>query len=332
VTHPLKQVKIKKITPHDIIKIKSFNSILTPQKDILLISQSSGLITHLNFDLGAKVKKGQLLAVIDVSLKKIDLELKEVMKNEAEHQLKYLKNLFEKDKILFRKNIINKDTFNASKNKVILAGFSFKKAKLAYNLAKTSYEKSFIYAPFDGVIVSRNKQKGDIATIGTVLGRIIDDKHLEAIIGVTWEDLSLIQLHRNKKIRIISPDKTKCNADIIGISQNIDPTTKLYPVKLAVNNCNLINNTQVKVKIPLKEYKNAIELERDILELKDENYDLKIENKKLNKKIQKQFEKFYNIKNKQITNLIGTLSPNMIQSKIESDIIEVKAKKKKRKK
>lgn len=270
---PIKIVKIKKINPHNIIKIKSFNSILKPKKDIFLVAQSTGIITTLSFDIGTTVKKGQLLAVIDTSFKKIDLDLKKIMKEEAQHQLKYLKSLLEKDEILLKKNIINQETFDASKNRVILAEFAFKKASLAYKLAKNTYDKSFIYAPFDGVITARNKQKGDIATIGTPMGRIIDNKNLEAIIGVTWEDLLVIKsFNKDNKIEVISPNNTKCEASIIGISESTDPITKLYPIKLAINNCNLINETQVKIKIPLKEYKNALEVKRDILKLENDNY------------------------------------------------------------
>ena len=270
---PIKIIKIKTIVPHNIIKIKSYNSILKPQKDIFLVAQSSGIITTLSFDMGTTVKKGQLLAVIDTSLKKIDLDLKKVIKEEAQHQLKYVKSLLEKDKILLKKNIINQETFDASKNRVILAGFAFKKASIAYNIAKNNYDKSFVYAPFDGIITTRNKQKGDIVTIGTPIGRIIDNKNFEAIIGVTWEDLLVIKSYnKNNKIEVISPDKTKCDASIIGISESTEPITKLYPIKLTISNCDLINETQVKIKIPLKEYKNAFEIKRDILKLEDNNY------------------------------------------------------------
>ena len=281
-------VKTKKIEPKIIIKYKIFNSVITPQRDLFLVSQSNGVITKLSFDIGSSVKKNQLLAIIDTSLKKIDLDLKKVMKEEAEHQLKYLKSLMEKDRILIKKNIVNQETFDASKNRVINAGFIFKKARLAYDLAKISYDKSFIYAPFDGIITSRIKQKGDVVTINTPIGRLIDNNNLQAVIGVIWEDLSLIKEYsQNKVIKIISPDNKNCNAEIKGISESTDSITQLYPIKLIIKNCNILNNTQIKVKIPLKEYKNAFEIKRSILELKEKKYYIFLleNNKAINKEV-----------------------------------------------
>lgn len=276
-----RKVKIKKVAFKKVIKIKNFNSVLNPKRDIFLTSQSSGLITKLNVDMGNEVKKGNLIAIIDISLKKIDLEMSKVVKEEAQAQLKYVKDLFEKDKILIKNKIINQEAFEASKNKVLNVSFAYKKASLSYDLAKLSYDRSFIYAPFSGVIVSRLKQKGDIATVGMPLVRLVDNENLESTIGVTWEDLNQIKLYSiNKEIKIVSPDNKICNANIVGVSDSLDAITNLYPIKLNLNKCDFINGTSVKVSIPIKEYDDSLELKREFLDLDGDYYLFIYENNK----------------------------------------------------
>jgi len=306
-----KQVRVDKVKLSKIIKYKNFNTILQPKKDVFVNTQSSGIITKLNFDMGKQVKKGELLAVIDTRLKKIDLDLKKVLKEEAAVQLKYQESLLKKDEILLNKKILTKEAYELSKNRFTMAKFVLDKSKLSYNLARIMYNNSFVYAPFDGLIVSRLKQKGDIASIGMPLGRIIDNKNLETIIGVTWEDLNHIKSYsKDKKIIVVAPDNKACKSFISGVSENLDDITKLYPIKLSLENCSFVNGTQVKIDVPIKEYENTVEVKRDILNLEDNKYYLFIlkDNKAIKTKVDliddnrdKMIIRIPNIKNEEIS-------------------------------
>jgi len=274
--------KIKKITKRvevelrefsTIVKYKDYNAILQPQKNIFINSQSNGIITKLDFDMGKKVKKGELLAVIDTRIKKLDLDLKKVIKEETETNIKYLESLLKKDKVLLDKNILRKEVYEASENRLINARFAAKKAEIAYKLSKINYNNSFIYAPFSGLIVNRLKQKGDIISMGAPIAKLIDNNNLEVVIGVTWEDLMKIKKYSlDKVVELKSSDKLSCTGRVSGISELLDDITRLYPLKVLLKECPIINGTQVKVSIPISEYENSFEIKRDILSYEDNNY------------------------------------------------------------
>jgi len=269
----LKRVEVKTKNFITVVKYKDYNAILQAQKSILLNSQSSGIITKLDFDMGKKVKKGELLAVIDTRIKKLDLDLKKVIKEETETNIKYLESLLKKDKVLLDKNILRKEIYEASENRLINARFAAKKAEIAYKLSKINYNNSFIYAPFSGLIVNRLKQKGDIISMGAPIAKLIDNNNLEVVIGVTWEDLMKIKKYSlDKVVELKSSDKLSCTGRISGISELLDDITRLYPLKVLLKECPIINGTQVKVSIPISEYENSFEIKRDILSYEDNNY------------------------------------------------------------
>jgi RND family efflux transporter MFP subunit len=162
----------------------------TPDQDIILpgnvqpyitspiYSQTTGYLTKWYFDIGAHVRKGQLLAVIDAPA--VDQQLEQARSNllTAQANLALAEITKKRYEGLLKSNAVSQQdadnaagTYNA--NKAIVAA---DQAAVQQYTALVSFEK--IYAPFDGVITARNTDIGDLIDSGSSGGVKTDLFHI----------------------------------------------------------------------------------------------------------------------------------------------------------
>ena len=115
------------------------------QKSANLAFVSSGIVQKVNVDVGSVVKKGDILAILDNNDIKAMLDKTKIVLKFAKRELK------RQEKI---KNLID-----ASKYDKVLSNYENAKASYAYQQA--IYEKTFLKAPFDGVIYDKAIEVGD---------------------------------------------------------------------------------------------------------------------------------------------------------------------------
>jgi RND family efflux transporter MFP subunit len=132
-----------------------------------IFARTNGYLEHWYFDIGAHVKKGQLLAVI--ASPEVDQQLQQARSNlltaQANLELAAItKTRYEglkKSNAVSQQDVDNTvGTYNA--NKAIVEA---DQAAVQQFSALVSFEK--VYAPFDGVITARNTDIGDLINLGS---------------------------------------------------------------------------------------------------------------------------------------------------------------------
>ncbi len=117
--------------------------------------------------------------------------------------------------------------------KVQQAAVSSARAQLA--LAQSSYEDSFIKAPFSGVVTARNINPGEMAATQPLLTLAnIDRVLVRAVVGETY----INQLNKGDKVqvRISAVSDRPFTGVITSIAPAADPATKSFPIKVEIDN------------------------------------------------------------------------------------------------
>lgn len=131
-------------------------------KHASLAFSSSGVIEKMNVDIGSSVEKGSLLA----SLLNSDIQaMVEVQKVALEHAKR------DYDRQLKVKAQINQSLLDSFAYK-----FNHAKAQLKYQEALLA--KSYLYAPFDGVITAKKVEVGDVVS-GQMITEVFDIQSLK---------------------------------------------------------------------------------------------------------------------------------------------------------
>src|SRR5467141_2862623 len=143
-----------------------------------VFARTNGYLEHWYFDIGAHVKKGQLLAVI--ASPEVDQQLQQAKSNlltaQANLELASITKVryqgLKKSNAVSQQDVDNAvGTYNA--NKAIVEA---DQAAVQQYSALVSFEK--IYAPFDGVITARNTDIGDLINSGSGGGVKTDLFHI----------------------------------------------------------------------------------------------------------------------------------------------------------
>jgi len=141
-------------------------------------SRTNGYLKKWYFDIGAHVRKGQLLAVIETP--EVDQQLQQARSNllTAQANLELASITKARYQGLLKSNAVSQQdvdnavgTYNANKSIV-----EADRAAVEQYSALASFEK--IYAPFDGVITARNTDIGDLINSGSGTGVKTDLFHI----------------------------------------------------------------------------------------------------------------------------------------------------------
>jgi RND family efflux transporter MFP subunit len=132
------------------------------QKSASLAFSSSGIIEKMNVDIGSVVKQDELLAELLNDDIKAMVEVSKVA-------LKYAKSDYERQEKV--KQHINQSLFDSFANK-------FDNAKVQLQYQKTLLDKTYLRAPFDGLITAKKVEVGDVVS-GQMITEVFDIQSLK---------------------------------------------------------------------------------------------------------------------------------------------------------
>lgn len=211
---------------------------VTAYSDAPLYARTSGYLTHWYYDIGAKVKKGALLAEIStpeldqqVAQAQADLVTAETNASNAKVQAERYKGLVGSDAV----SKLDTDTF------VTQAASTSSAVKSAQaNLDRLKQLQSFekLYAPFDGVVTARAVDTGQLINEGanTELFHMQALQTLRVYTNVPEAYSESIQ--RGEKIALSFPQYPgrTFEGTLVRTADAIDPTNRTLLVEIDVDN------------------------------------------------------------------------------------------------
>lgn len=226
----------------------------TPAQDIILpgnvqpyitspiYSRTNGYLKKWYFDIGAHVKQGQLLAVIETP--EVDQQLQQARSNllTAKANLELAAITKTRYQGLLKSNAVSQQdvdnavgTYNAN-NAIVEAD----QAAVDQFAALVSFEK--IYAPFDGVITARNTDIGDLIDSGSSGGVKTDLFHiaqpgtLRVYVNVPEEYSRGIKVGMAADLTLAEFPGRKFQGKLVRTADAINVTTRTLLIEIDVDN------------------------------------------------------------------------------------------------
>ena len=186
--------------------------------------KSAGFLTHLNVDEGGFFEDKQLLAALDTS------ELK-AEKNATYARLLQAKRNIERIKTLMQKNLSSQRDLDDALTAV-------ETTRAAYRVAYYNLEKAQIFAPFDGVVVKRNTDLGELQSPGVGALQVATlNNNLIARVSLTGEEISLV--HLNQKVKVHLAYTGLVDGKISKIPAIADSRNHLFTIEVALEESSL---------------------------------------------------------------------------------------------
>lgn len=171
----------------DIVKAITATGTIQATKTVQVGTQVSGVVRELRADFNSKVRKGDLIAVIDptfyeAAIKQADANYQKALADQTKTKLDA-----DRAEALFKKDLLSKAEYDAAVAARATSAATVKQAEASLEQARVNLGYTQIHAPISGTIVSRNVDVGQ--TVAASLNA--------PVIFIIAEDLEKMQVWAN---------------------------------------------------------------------------------------------------------------------------------------
>lgn len=257
---PVEAVKVAK---GNVSREISASGVAAGIQEAYVASETQGKIEGVNFNLGQKVTKGQLLVMVNETIQKAAYEQAQKAFEAANLNLRVTKKLYNEG--------------NASEAEITNAQSQATGAKTQLESTKKALFDCRIRAPISGFIAQKDItiETGNILAGGTLVTRIVNISSLKSTISVG--EMEIGSLRKGMAANIVVPairSKT-LQGKINAIAAGSDPATGSYPVEIIWKNIEglkIKSGMSVFVTIPTQERDSVILIpSRSIVEVDKKN-------------------------------------------------------------
>jgi RND family efflux transporter MFP subunit len=275
-------------------------------------SKVTGTLVSINVEEGSRVKEGQIIAALENQDVMAERARMEANLNAAKSNLEQARAAFaeakisyERSKTLLSKGYISQSDFDTAeaRYKSDLASVSareadIKAAEAAVREARASVGYTYLRAPFDGVILTKDADVGDIITpIGAAaeakaaVVTMADMKSLQVEVDVAESNINLVKMGQPAEIRLDAFPDVRFPARVHMIVPTADRTkaTVLVKVRFIKKDPRILPEMSAKVAFlsrpvtPEEEKPRLVMDRRALLQEDGKNYAFKVVNGKAEK-------------------------------------------------
>lgn len=269
---PTLAISVAKPIVKDITLTKDYPGYLTTEKTVNLVARVNGTLQSVSYAPGGRVKKGQLLFVIEPTLYNDKVAQAEAELKTAQAQLEYARNNYSRMKEAVKSDAVSQIQVLQSESSVTEGVATVSNAEAALSTARTNLGYCYVRAPFDGTI---SKSTVDIGSyVGgslqpVTLATIYKDDQMYAYFNVAdnqWLEMSMNNQQPTKdlpkKIMVqLGKEGTESYpATLDYLSPNVDLNTGTLMVRANFDNPQgvLKSGLYVSITLPYGEADHAI--------------------------------------------------------------------------
>ena len=214
VAEPVRQDKIEQ-------KISLVGN-LAADENVEIKNQVAGVIEQIGFEEGQKVKKGQMLVMIEAS--KLNASVAQ-----AEANLGLAHTTFNRLSSLIKAGAVSQQEYDQAQSDL-----ETKKAQL--DLINAQLKETVISASFDGVMGERRVSPGQFVEMGTTISYLVKQDSLKAEFQVPERFLGQLKLGQKIEVSVAPYPEEKFQGDVYFIAPQIEEQTRTALVKARLPN------------------------------------------------------------------------------------------------
>ena len=230
---------------------------LEAENDAEVVARSTGVLEEIFVEEGDTVKKGQLLAQLDVE--QLSLEVAQLSATS-----KKLKKELDRQKSMFKRKLTSSDALDRARFEYLAQDAQYKLSKLKLNYAS-------IRAPINGMIIERHVKAGNLIKNNDPLFKIVDPASLVAVMFLPEKEMANIKKNQDILLSVDALNGSIITGNVDRIRPSIDITTGTFKVVAKLNNPDqlLQNGMFGKVEVVFDMHFNSLLLEQQAVITQD---------------------------------------------------------------
>ncbi|MCU7495898.1 MAG: efflux RND transporter periplasmic adaptor subunit [Ignavibacteria bacterium] len=216
-------VQVEKPLRQDVTYMLRYTGDISPVQQANIFSKVSGNIERMYADIGSRVRRNQMLAVIDST--ELFQQYEQALATFNNNKINY-----NRTKQLFQQNLIARQELDNAEAalKVSSANFATAQTRLSY---------ARITAPFSGYITKRFLDRGALVQPGSsTLYTIMDNDSVKIVVNILEKDIPSIALGKKAILKVDAFPGRDFLGTISRVNQAIDLTTRTLAVEIVIPN------------------------------------------------------------------------------------------------
>jgi RND family efflux transporter MFP subunit len=198
------------------------------------VEGDAGRIAAINVEAGDHVKKGQVLARLNVSVLQPQVANLEAALEQARAEAELADAEYQRAVTVGSAGALSVEETQRRKSSAVTAAAKVKFAAAQLAEAQARLERAEIRAPADGIILTRNVEVGETATPGgEALFRLSEGGEVELRGQVAEQDLPLLKIGQDASVRLTGTSQSY-PGKVRLLGAVIDPQTRLGTVRVAL--------------------------------------------------------------------------------------------------
>ncbi len=226
-------------------------------------SEVSGSVVEVRFEEGHRVRKEDVLVRLDWDLLEKTLQSTRATHEQTLAELERATLDLKRIEKLFREDSIAEQVYDENRFRVKSLQKRGESLKADLERLEVELTKKTIRAPFHGVVLKKNVDRGEWLSPGTSVATVARDDTMDVVVEVPGDVLPFVRKGRRVRIRTAGKE---IQGTISAIIPRGDISTRTFPVKIRVpNRYSLIEGMEARVDIPSGKKEKTLLIHRDAL-------------------------------------------------------------------
>jgi RND family efflux transporter MFP subunit len=262
----VKLTTVVKQSPSKSNAILTASGYVVAQRKAAIASKGTGRLVYLGVVEGDQVKKNQVIGRLEDNDIRAQLEQAKANLKLQQADLNDSKNTFDRAKELFEKGLSSQQEYDqaeANYNRILA---SIEVAKAGVQVAEVALENTLIRAPFDGTVLTKNAEVGEIVapfggstTSKTAVVTIADMKSLLVETDVSESNIEKIKEGRESEITLDAYPEKSYQGYVFKIVPTADRSKATVLVKVGFKNYDSRVLPEMSAKVSFLSEKNESE-------------------------------------------------------------------------
>lgn len=205
-----------------------------PRHETDLAFRIGGKIVERRVDVGAAVKKGQVLARLDPADVALQAQAAEAAVAAARTESDFARAELERYQNLYRQKFVSESALDQKQNAMRAAGARLQQAQANLAVNRNQAEYATLVAPDDGVVTSVNAEAGQVVASAQPVLKLARTDEREVAIAVPENRIGELQGAQRINILLLANSQRSFNGRVREISPAVDPVTRTFSVRVAV--------------------------------------------------------------------------------------------------
>jgi RND family efflux transporter MFP subunit len=230
----VRPVQLVRVSAGGTASMSVFAGEVKPRHEADLAFRIGGKLVERRVDVGAFVRKGQLLAHLDPSDVALQARAAQAAVAAARTEATFAKAEFERFENLHRQKFVSASALDQKRNAMTVADARLEQAQAQLAVSRNQAEYASLFAPEDGVITAIGAEAGQVIASGQSVMRLARTDEREVAIAVPENRIGELRTAPQLAAVLWANPGKLYQARVREIAPSVDAVTRTFAVRVAV--------------------------------------------------------------------------------------------------